>query len=124
MSGCAGCKGSCGGCCGSCGSCGVMELAAEEIALLVQLGQIPFLPVARRVDDMEPFCFEQPEYPPERCSLALQCLEKRGLVSIDYDKPLPGAYGPAYDPYPVKGSFALTARGQQVVELLDIQGIE
>lgn len=124
MSGCAGCKGSCGGCCGSCGSCGAMELAREEITLLERLAQIPFWPVARRGDSMEPHCFEENSMSPERCSLALQCLEKRGLISIDYDKPLSGAYGPDYEPYPVKGSFALTARGQQVVELLEIQGIE
>lgn len=124
MSKCAECKGSCGGCCGSCGSCGTMELAQEEIELLERLTQIPFWPVARRVDSMEPHCFEENSMGPERCSLALQCLEKWGLISIDYDKPLPGAYGPDYEPYPVKGSFALTARGQQVVELLEIQGIE
>lgn len=124
MSGCVGCKGSCGGCCGSCGSCGAMELAREEITMLERLAQIPFWPVARRADSMEPHCFEENSMGPERCSLALQCLEKRGLISIDYDKPLSGAYGPEYDPYPVKGSFALTARGQQVVELLEIQGIE
>lgn len=124
MSECAGCKGSCGGCCGNCGSCGTMELAQEEITLLEQLAQIPFLPVARRGDSMEPHCFEENSMCPERCSLALQYLEKRGLISIDYDKPLSGGYGPEYDPYPVKGSFALTARGQLVVELLEIQGIE
>ena len=30
----------------------------------------------------------------------------------------------AYASYPVRGSFALTQRGQQVVELLDVQGID
>ena len=29
----------------------------------------------------------------------------------------------AYAAYPVKGSMALTARGQTVVEMLDIEGI-
>lgn len=124
MSGCTGCSGGCGGCCGNCGSCAAMELAEEEIDILRQLGQIPFLPVARRADTMEPHCFEPCKWTQERYSLALQCLEKRGLISIDYDQPLSGAYGAEYDPYPVRGSFALTARGQQAVELLDIQGIE
>ena len=57
-------------------------------------------------------------------SLILQCLEKRGLISIDYDLPLAGFDDAAYAAYPIRGSFALTARGQQVVELLEIQGIE
>lgn len=118
------CKGGCGSCCGSCGGCGKsMVLSPEELDLLVQLGQIPFLPVARRMDDMEPVCFEWGVAGMKNCSLALQCLEKRGLVSIDYDKPLKGGYSTHYDPYPVRGSFALTAKGQRVLELVEIQGI-
>jgi hypothetical protein len=45
-------------------------------------------------------------------------------VSLDYDKPLAGAYGDRYAAYPVKGSVALTARGQTVVEMLEISGIQ
>lgn len=114
------CKGGCGGCCGSCGGCDkAMVLAQEEIDLLLQLAQIPFLPVARRADSDEPKCFE---YGAD--TLVLQCLEKCGLISIDYDMPLKGGYSSDYDPYPVRGSFALTAKGQQVLEILEIQGIE
>ena len=53
----------------------------------------------------------------------LQCLQKRGLISIDYDLPLKGFAGRTYEVYPIRGSFALTARGQRVVELLEMQGI-
>ena len=114
------CKGGCGGCCGSCGGCEkAMVLSREEIDILLMLAQIPFLPVARRAADVEPQCFEEGVSP-----LALQCLEKRGLISIDYDQPLKNGYRVDYDAYPIRGSFALTARGQQVVELLEIQGIE
>lgn len=114
------CKGGCGSCCGSCGGCGkAMVLAREEVDVLLQLAQIPFLPVARRADDYEPRCFEA-----GISALALQCLEKRGLISIDYDQPLKNGYSESYDAYPVRGSFALTAKGQQVLELLEIQGIE
>ena len=56
-------------------------------------------------------------------SLVLQCLEKKMLIDISYD-PLPGANMDAYKGYPVHGSIALTARGQQVLELLEVQGIE
>ena len=119
-----GCKGSCGGCCGKCGGCGsTMVLAAEEIAMLQQLGQIPFLPVARRADSMTPVYLEG-DLSPEQSSKVLQCLEKRGLISVDYDKPLRSFHDSAYAAYPIRGSFALTQRGQQVVELLDVQGID
>lgn len=119
------CKGGCGGCCGNCGGCGsTLVLAAEEITMLRQLGQIPFLPVARSASSMEPVYLEEGELSPEKSSLALQCLAKRGLISIDFDQPLKGAYGPAYDAYPIKGSIALTILGQQALELLDVQGVE
>ena len=115
-----GCNGSCGSCCGSCGGCDkAMVLAQEEVDILLQLAQIPFLPVARRADNIDPQCFESGVG-----MLALQCLEKRGLISIDYDQPLKNGYSADYDPYPIRGSFALTARGQQIVDILEIQGIE
>ena len=121
MSGC----GNCGGNCGSCGGCGgAMELTAGEVKLLLTLGQIPFLPVARKMSDDIPVYLEEEDYTPEEYSLILQCLEKRGLISIDYDKPLKSFHDGAYAAYPIRGSFALTARGQQVVELLEVQGID
>ena len=118
----------CNGCCGNCGSCGnsggCMELTVGEIEMLRQLAQIPFLPVARKLGEDIPVYLEDGEKTQPEYSLILQCLEKRGLISIDYDKPLKGAYSDAYAPYPIRGSFALTQRGQQVVELLELQGIE
>lgn len=118
------CKGGCGGCCGNCGGCGsTLVLTEEEIIMLRQLGQIPFLPIARSAASMEPVYLEEGELPPEKSSLALQSLAKRGLVSIDFDQPLKGAYGPAYDAYPIKGSIALTILGQQALDLLEVQGI-
>ena len=114
----------CGNCCGNCGGCGEMILAPGEIKMLEKLRQIPFLPVARRADSMEPMYFESSDYTAAEYSLILQCLEKRGLISIDYDQPLKGAYSESYLPYPVRGSFALTAKGQDVTELLDVLGCE
>ena len=119
------CKGRCGSCCGKCGGCGsAMVLALEEIDMLRLLGQIPFLPVARRADSLTPVYLEEGELSPEEYSRVLQCLEKRGLISLDYDQPIKSAYSPAYDSYPIKGSIALTAGGQQVLEILDIQGAQ
>ena len=119
MSGCNGCGGSCGGCNG-CG--GAMELTAGEIAMLRELAQIPFLPVARRIDDTAPIWMEEGSREPEEYSLILQCLEKKGLIRMDFDQPLKNAKAPAG--FPLVGSMALTERGQGVLELLDIQGVD
>ena len=115
----------CGSCCGNCGGCGgAMELTAGEVKMLLKLAQIPFLPVARKMSDDIPVYLEDNDETAEQYSLILQCLEKRGLISIDYDQPLAGFDAAAYVAYPIRGSFALTARGQQVVELLEIQGLQ
>ena len=111
--------------CGSCNGCAkVLELTEGEIEMLQALGQYAFLPIARRADDMMPVYLEEDARPAGEYSLILQVLEQKKLVSLDYDKPLSGDYGEAYTAYPVKGSVALTARGQKVVEMLEIEGIQ
>ena len=116
---------SCSGNCSGCSGCArELTLNEGELRLLDTLCEIPFLPVARKMGDDTPVYLEEQEYSPEEYSLILSLLEKRGLISIDYDKPLRGGYSALYDPYPVRGSFALTARGQQVLELMQIHGIE
>ena len=114
----------CNGNCGNCGGCAKeLVLTEAEIFMLNALGQFSFLPVARKADDMTPVYLEDTHYSREEYSLILQCLEKKALISIDYDKPLQGADMSAYKGYPVHGSFALTERGQQVLEMLELQGI-
>lgn len=112
------CKNECAGC-GGCGKAGELELTAGEIEVLRILGQIPFLPVARRACDEVPVCFELPQE-----SVVLQCLQKRGLIDFDYTAPLAGCDYSAYADYPVCGSMALTARGLQALEILEIWGAE
>ncbi len=90
--------------------------------MLRNLAQIPFLPVARRMGEEMPAYLEDTRRTPEEYGRILQCLEKRGLISIDYDLPLKDFYGKTYDGYPIRGSFALTARGQQVLDVLEYQG--
>lgn len=124
MSGCGNCGGNCAGCGGCSGCGGAIELTEGEVKLLLTLGQIPFLPVARKIDDETPVYLEDSEYSRDEYSLILQCLEKRGLISIDFDQPLKGFESEAYGDYPIRGSIALTARGQQAVEVLELQGIE
>ena len=115
----------CHGNCAACGGCAKqLTLTKIEIATLKKLGQIPFLPIARRADDMTPIYLEDTACDPAQYSLCLQVLEQKGLVSLDYDKPLPGADMTAYASYPVWGSMALTARGQTVLEMIELQGMQ
>ena len=115
MSHCDTCSGGCGGCARE------LTLTAGEVALLQKLAQIPFLPIARKVDDATPIYLEDEDHSREEYSLILQLLEKKMLISLDFDRPLKNhSPSPAY---PIHGSMALTARGQSVLDLLDLQGI-
>ena len=115
----------CSGNCASCSGCaGELELTQWEIDLLKMLGQYSFLPVARKADDMAPVFLEDTNHDRKTYSLILQCLEKKALIRIDYEKPLTGADMSAYTGYPVHGSMALTERGYAVLDLLETQGIK
>lgn len=116
---------SCAGGCSACGGCAkALLLTPEEVHMLRVLGQIPFLPIARRADSDSPIYLEETEFPVSQYSLILQCLEKKGLISLDFDRPLTHFDDSAYKAYPIRGSMALTARGQRVVERIELQGIE
>ena len=115
---------SCSGCSGSCGGCArELVITPKELSFLQELAQVAFLPVARTMGDLTPVYLEQGDDRREEYSLILQCLEKKGLISLDYDKPLRGFQDDAYAAYPIRGSIALTERGQKVVEIIDLQGI-
>jgi hypothetical protein len=73
--------------------------------------------------DLEPVYLEEGEAEREAYSLLLQCLEKKGLISLDYDKPLGGESEKRYEAYPVRGSMSLTERGYNVLETLEYYGI-
>lgn len=119
------CK-NCGGCssCGGCGGCAkTLELTQGEVDFLQELATYAFLPVARKADDMTPFYPEGQKYTLEEYSAILMHLERKGLISMDYGAPV-GAYPEElYRKWPVHGSAALTQRGQEVVETLNITGI-
>ncbi len=116
--------GNCKGCSGNCGGCGkVLELSQGELALLQSLGQYSFLPVARKADDMTPVYREESAYSEGEYSLFIQLLEKKHLIYLDYT-PLKGAKMGLYPEFPVHGSMGLTERGQQVLVLLETQGID
>ncbi|MBR3949998.1 MAG: hypothetical protein IKJ84_04905 [Oscillospiraceae bacterium] len=114
--------GNCSGNCGSCSGCAKeLVLTEREVAFLNTLAQYAFLPVARSMGDLTPVYLEEGNR--EEMSLLLQVLEKKGLVSLDFDKPLRGFDDSAYADYPIRGSMALTERGQKVLELMEYQGI-
>ena len=111
--------------CGGCDRCDRSLTVTEgELEILTTLAQIPFLPIGRRMDDPAPVYLEEDTHTPEEYTLILQCLEKKGLISLDYDRPLKNADYSRYVHLPIHGSMALTARGQQVLEVLDLQGAQ
>ena len=113
----------CHGNCGACGGCaGELVLSQPELDFLNGLAENAFLPVARSAADNRPIYLEDDAQTVEQYSLILICLEKKGLISIDFDRPLKGADMSAYQGYPIHGSIALTARGQEVLDVLDKQG--
>lgn len=113
---------SCGGCKGGCTGCGgcdkSLTMTQPEIDFLMLLAQTPFLPVGRQLGEEAPIFENDPAKTP-----VLEVLEKKNLISIDYRAPLKGCRDSWYASCPVKGSLALTARGQQVLDLIDYQGI-
>jgi len=115
------CNGNCAGCSGCARE---LTLTPQELSFLHTLAQIPFLPVARKMEDLTPVYLEEGQEKAEHYSLILQCLEKKGLISLDYDKPLSGFEDSRYAPYPIRGSMALTQRGHSVLELLEYQGAQ
>lgn len=112
----------CGACCGGCG--GVLELTSAELDLLRLFAQLPFLPVARRWDSEVPVCLEEGNDDLETSSAAIMRLSQKRLIQLDYDIPLRNFNYDSYGQYPCHGSMALTAKGQEAVERLEIQGIE
>lgn len=108
-----------------CSGCGKreLELTAAEIEMLRQFGQFSFLPVAKNAADEMPTYLEENKYSTSEYGVILALLEKKGLISIDYEKPLKNGDLSAYQGFDCVGSMALTARGLGVLDTLDMQGI-
>lgn len=111
----------CGGNCAACSGCGrQLVLTEKEILFLLELGQYSFWPVVRTAADPAPI---DPEHPDGETGRILQCLEKKGLIAADFDKPLKGYAYPESVPLPLRGSLSLTERGYQAIDLMEVQGI-
>lgn len=109
--------------CGGCEAARSLTLTEAELALLEQLAQTPFLPVGKALGEY-PIYREVRDRSPEEYGKAILALERKGLIRVDSDLPLSGFDYGAYRDCPLRGSMALTARGQTVVEQIEIQGIE
>lgn len=118
---CDNCEGSCGGCSGCRSS---LTITPVEYALLQQFAVTPFLPVAASWNLKIPIYLEETAYSAEEYGAALTGLSLKGLIRIDYDVPLSNFSYQAYQSYPMHGSMALTGRGQDIVEQLEIQDVE
>ena len=113
----------CGGNCSSCSGCGrALELSEMEMDFLMDLVQVAFLPVARTMDSPDPILPDKKGMDRPIYSLLVLCLEKKGLVSLDYSAPLKGCRNEEYESFPIRGSIGLTERGLNVVEMMDLQG--
>ena len=62
-----------------------------------------------------------PELEPNAAALALRMLQRRGLVRVDADLPLPNADYGGFEGW-AHGSAALTARGQELLDAMEYQG--
>lgn len=105
--------------CGGCGGGGTLQLTQAELDALRQFAQIPFFPLGRRPGDETPVCREEGLSADVLASMAL-----KGLIRLDLDMPLSNFDYAAYADCTDKGSTALTAFGQGVLDLLDVRGAE
>ena len=68
--------------CGTCGGCGgcrrEIVLTPPEAALLLRLGEVAFLPVARRRDSETPVSLDEADYSPEEKGEALATRQVKG----------------------------------------------
>lgn len=112
------------GCCGTCCR-GVtcLNLTQNELDLLRQLAQTPFLPVGYQPDLEVPVYLEADKADAAAYGMAIIGLLQKCLISLDYNCPLLNYKYEGYESCTRKGSFALTAAGQQAIETLAIQGI-
>jgi len=121
-----GCE-NCGNCGSSgssgCGGCGALLLTPAELALLRRFGETPFLPAAAAFDMKTPVYLEDRDWTEAEYGAAILGLAGKGLIRLDYDIPLENFDYKAYASYPLHGSMALTGRGQDILDQIEIQGI-
>lgn len=109
--------------CDACPGCGELLLTRDELTVLKRFADLPFLPLAGGAEDGLPVCLELAG-DRARVAAVLRNLESKGLISLDFRLPLSNFDYSAYTAWPLRGSMALTAAGQDALEALAIRGIE
>ena len=109
--------------CDACPGCGDLLLTRDELDALGRFSEAPFLPLGGDAGAERPVCLELPGSP-DRVAAVLRNLESKGLISLDYRLPLSNFDYGAYAAWPLHGSMALTAAGQDALDALAIQGAE
>lgn len=101
-----------------------MVLSQQEIKLLLRFSQVPFLPVA--MDDVTslPVYLDDDLDFSSSCGEAILGLAQKGLISLDFDLPLTNYDYATYEQYPQRGSMALTAKGQDTLDLMEYQSFK
>lgn len=98
-------------------------MTPAEIAILKRLAEFPFLPLVKKYHTGDQFMpvpdFISPEY-----KMALLALSSKGLISMDADFPLSNFDYAEYSKEYECGSIALTGRGQAVIDIIEVQGMD
>ena len=100
---------------------GVLLLTELEMQLLRQFGELAFLPVACTRTSETPVYLTKLDSR-AAVSAAILALQIKRLISVDFALPLQGFDYAGYEEYPIRGSMALTAAGQEALDSLEIQG--
>lgn len=98
-------------------------MTPAEIAILKRLAETPFLPLVKKNHTGDQFMpvseFISPEY-----RIALLALNNKGLISMDADFPLSNFDYSEYLKQYKCGSIALTGKGQAVIDVIEVQGMD
>lgn len=115
------CRRCCAGVCSGCLK--EIILTEDEIRVLGKFAQVSFLPIASDYDG-SPVYLEESLQTLADCDVVLITLQRKHLISIDYDMPLSNFDYCRYEGYEKHGSMALTSLGQYVIDQIDVQNSE
>ena len=99
----------------------IWSLLSPAMEQSAALGQLAFLPAACTRTDETPVYLDGSGNRAET-SAAILALQIKRLISVDFALPLKGFDYTGYEAWPIRGSMALTAAGQEALDSLDIQG--
>ena len=98
-----------------------MARRPDSILASLTVGELAFLPAACTRTDETPVYLDGSENRAQT-SAAILALQIKRLISVDFALPLKGFDYAGYEAWPIRGSMALTAAGQEALDSLDIQG--